>query len=108
MTGERTVTTVEIAGEEYTIRSEASQEYTRECARLVDEAVEQIMSRGSLVEAHKVAILAALALADQLIQARDETQILRDQFAERCRRLVEEVESRLDSLDSDGLASSDR
>mgnify|MGYP006187741615 CR=1 FL=1 len=69
---ERTVTTVEIAGEEYAIRSEASEDYTLECARLVNQAVSEIRSRGSLVEVHKAAILAAMALADQLLQARQQ------------------------------------
>jgi cell division protein ZapA len=95
VTGERSVTTVEIAGEEYTIRSEASREYTLECARYVDEAITEIMSRGTLVEAHKAAILAALALADQLFQARGDVQAMREELAERATRLIADIESRL-------------
>jgi cell division protein ZapA (FtsZ GTPase activity inhibitor) len=101
---ERTVTTVEIAGEEYTLRSEASQEYTLECARLVNETIAQIMSRASLVEAHKAAILAALALADQLIQARSDAEAVQQELAGRSLRLVAELESRLGGSD---LASPD-
>jgi cell division protein ZapA len=105
VTGERTVTTVEIAGEEYTIRSEASQEYTLECARYVDETIAEIMSRGSLIEVHKAAILAALALADQLFQARSDAMELRDEVAARSRRLLSEIDARLAGHD---LASPDR
>jgi cell division protein ZapA (FtsZ GTPase activity inhibitor) len=104
VTGDRTVTTVEIAGEEYTIRSEASEEYTLECARLVNETIAQIMARASLVEAHKAAILAALALADQLIQAQHDSDAFRRELAERSSRLLEEVESRISGGD---LASGD-
>jgi cell division protein ZapA (FtsZ GTPase activity inhibitor) len=104
VTGERTVITVEIAGEEYAIRSEASPEHARECARLVNEAIGEIMSRGSLVEAHKAAILAALALADQLIHARSETASTREEVAARCRRLAIEIEAR---MEAGGLASPD-
>jgi cell division protein ZapA len=104
VTGERTVTTVEIAGEEYTIRSEASEAHTLDCARRVNEAIDQIMSRGSLVEAHKAAILGALALADQLIQSERDAQRLRDELAGRSRRLVAEIEARLRGGD---LASPD-
>jgi cell division protein ZapA len=99
VTGERTVTTVQIAGEEYAIRSEASQEYTLECARHVDEAIAEIMSRGTLVEAHKAAILAALALADQLFQARGEVDAMREELATRAARLVAEIETRLSAGD---------
>lgn len=101
---ERTVTTVEIAGDEYTIRSEASQEYTRECARYVNETIDQIMSRGGLVEAHKAAILAAMALADQLFQARTEAESVRGDLAENAARLLEEIEEK---VPSSGLASAD-
>jgi cell division protein ZapA len=105
VTEERTVTTVEIAGEEYAIRSEASSEYTLECARYVDRTIAEIMTRGSLVEAHKAAILAALALADQLFQARREASDLREELAGRSARLQAEIEAR---LAAGGLASKDR
>jgi cell division protein ZapA len=104
VSAERTVTTVEIAGEEYTIRSEASADYTVECARYVNDTLTQIMSRGSLVEAHKAAILAALALADQLFQARDEADRLRGTLADRAARLVEEIETK---APESGVASAD-
>lgn len=101
---ERTVTTVEIAGEEYTIRSEASRDYTLECAQYVNDTITEIMSRGSLVEAHKVAILAALALADQLFQARRETGELRSAVAQKAARLLAEIEEK---APASGLASAD-
>ena len=101
---ERTVTTVEIAGEEYAIRSEASEDYTLECARLVNQAVSEIRSRGSLVEVHKAAILAAMALADQLLQARQQGAELRDDVARKAARILAEIEERAPAHD---LASSD-
>ena len=101
---ERTVTTVEIAGEEYAIRSEASADYTIECARYVNETIHEIMSRGSLVEAHKAAILAALALADQLFQARGEAEALRSAVAQKAARLLAEIEEK---APASGLASVD-
>lgn len=104
MTDGRTVTTVEIAGEEYTIRTEASEDYTLECARLVNQTLEEIRSRGSLVEVHKAAILAALALADQLLRARREGEATRDAIARTSARLLAEIEAQAPSPD---LASAD-
>lgn len=101
---ERTVTTVEIAGEEYTIRSEASREYTLECARYVNETISQIMARGALVEAHKAAILAAMALADQLFQAREDVEAIRAELSRNSARLLREIEEK---LPASGLASAD-
>lgn len=104
MAHERTVTTVTIAGEEYTIRSEASEEHTRECARYVNDTIDQIMSRGSLVEAHKAAILAALALADQLFQAQRDAEVIRERLVERSSRLLAEIDH---VIPASGLASGD-
>lgn len=104
MSDERTITTVEIAGEEYTIRTEASQEYTAECARLVNQTIAEIRSRGSLIEVHKAAILAALALADQLFQARDQRDQLHEELAQRASKLLSEIDERAPAPD---LASAD-
>lgn len=101
---ERTVTTVEIAGEEYTIRSEASRDYTLECARLVNQTVAEIQARASLVEVHKAAILAAMALADQLLHARREGDRLREELARKSARLLADIEERAPAPD---LASAD-
>ena len=101
---ERTVTTVEIAGEEYAIRSEASRDYTLECARLVNQTVSEIRSRASLVEVHKAAILAAMALADQLLQARRDADRLREDVARKSARMLAEIEERAPAPD---LASAD-
>ncbi|HSJ25626.1 MAG TPA: cell division protein ZapA [Longimicrobiales bacterium] len=92
---ERNVVTVEIAGEEYAIRAQASPEYTRECAAYVDRTLAEIMRQGSLVQAHKGAILAALALADELFQTRAELESLRAEVTRRADGLVGEIEDRL-------------
>jgi cell division protein ZapA len=93
---ERTIVTVEIAGEEYSIRAQASPEYTRECAAYVDRTLSEIMRQGSLVQAHKGAILAALALADELFQARSELESLRGEVTRRAIRMAAEIEDVLD------------
>lgn len=100
----RTVTRVEIAGDEYTIRSEAPAEHVQDCARYVNETIREIMSQGRLVEAHKAAILAAMALADQLFQSRDEVETLRRELTEKSARLLAEIEETITAAD---LASAD-
>jgi cell division protein ZapA len=96
---ERTVVTVTIAGEDYNIRAQASPEYTRECAAYVDRTLTEIMSQGSLIQAHKAAILAALALSDQLFQARRDLDSLRTELTRRADGITSEIEDRLQSAD---------
>lgn len=93
----KTAVTVVIAGDEYTIRSEASAEYTRECAGYVDGAIGEILRQSSLVEVHKAVILAALSLADQLFRARAEADALRDQVARLADNLAADIEARVAS-----------
>lgn len=94
---ERTIVTVEIAGEEYSIRAQASPEYTRECAAYVDRTLSEIMRQGTLIQAHKGAILAALALADELFQTRAELDSLRSELTRRADQLAGEIEDSLPS-----------
>jgi len=61
---------VMIGGEEYTVRSDLPPEYTRDVAAHVDQQLKKVLSQGPLVETHKAAILAALAITDELFQTR--------------------------------------
>lgn len=80
---------VTIFGEEYVIRSEMGEEYTRECARLVDEAIQDAHLRGHVAEPHKAAILAAMQITDQLLSARSEGEAQRERVAGRLEVLLE-------------------
>ncbi len=70
MTEGRTVVKVRIGGEEYTLKSDRPADYTQRVAEYVDGALREVTSSGSIVESHKAAILAALAITDELFQAR--------------------------------------
>ena len=61
---------VTIGGEEFTVRSELPPEYTREVATYLDTALKRVRDSMPMVETHKAAILAALAITDELFQAR--------------------------------------
>ncbi|MBI4421241.1 MAG: cell division protein ZapA [Gemmatimonadetes bacterium] len=70
MTGKKTVVKVTIGSDEYSLRSDRPVEYTRAVAEHVDRALKDAQSMGALVESHKAAILAALAITDELFQSR--------------------------------------
>lgn len=67
--GAKQVVRVTIVGEEYAIRSDATPEHTRAVAAYVDDAIRRVLSGGGGVETRKAAILAALQITDQLMQA---------------------------------------
>ena len=61
---------VTIGGEEFTVRSEHSPEYTMEVAAYVDEALARVREMVPMADSHKAAMLAALSITDELFQAR--------------------------------------
>lgn len=90
---------VVIGGNTYNIRTGASEEYTRRCAAFVDSVVQDILRQGSVVEAHKAVILAALSITDQLFQAQAEQAKMRREYG----RLAGMIDG---ALSTDDLANS--
>lgn len=82
MTSKKTVVKVEILGDEYSIRSDATPEHTRAVAEHVDQVIRETMRAGNIVETAKGAILAALSITDELFQARSLTADMKRLSAE--------------------------
>ena len=87
MTVKKNAVRVTICDEEYTVRSELDPEYTRQVAAYVDQAIKRVLHAGPMVETHKAAILAALAITDELF----ECQRGRAELAERLKKLTGEL-----------------
>jgi cell division protein ZapA len=83
---------VEIFGQTYSIQGDLDQAYVQKLARYVDEKMNAIADVTRTVDTQKVAVLAALAIADELHGMQrdrsDREELLREQ-AERCLTLVE-------------------
>ncbi len=82
MTDKKTVVKVTIGGDEYTLKSDRTTEYTRTVAQYVDGALKEVLSSGAIVEAHKAAILAALAITDELFVERRAASEMADRLTE--------------------------
>ena len=91
MSKERHSVTVRISGEEHTIRSNADPEYTKKCARHVDDRIHEIRKQAGLLEGHKAAILAALSIADECFQARKEAELTREDAESSARKLTDRL-----------------
>ena len=99
MSPEKASVTVRIAGEEHTIRANAEPEYTKQCAKLVDDRIHEIRIQAGLIEGHKAAILAALSIADQYFQAIDELEYVRKEVAARATNLTRRIEAEAPASD---------
>lgn len=82
MTDKKTVVKVTIGGDEYALKSDRTTEYTRLVAEYVDRALKEVLSSGAIVEAHKAAILAALAITDELFAERGAASEMAERLTE--------------------------
>lgn len=80
-------TRVKIVGEEYTIRSAVPPEYTQAIAAHVDAAIRKVLASPTITDPGKAAILAAMAITDELFKAREAEA----QVADRMRTLSGEL-----------------
>ena len=71
MSTRKTSVKVEILGESYAVRSDASAEHTKAVAEYLDHAIRQILTSGSVIETNRAAILAAMQITSELFQARE-------------------------------------
>jgi len=99
MSLEKASVTVRIGGEEHTIRANAEPEYTKRCAELVDDRIHGIRVHAGPIEGHKAAILAALSIADECIQAIDELERVRKEVASRVDNLTRRIAAEVPASD---------
>lgn len=85
---------VEIYNQSYTIRSDGDNEYIMDLAEYVDRKMREISSGTLTVDSLKVAILAALHIADEYFQLRMQQQQSDQQLAARsaeCAEMLDRV-----------------
>ncbi len=78
---------VTIAGQRYTIKSDAEEAYVQSLAAMVDDKVKEVQRGAKTAPLQAVAVLAALQIADELVRERDRRQDLRRRVREHSRSL---------------------
>ena len=87
-------TTVEIFGQTYNVRGEGDPDYLMELARLVDTRMREVAGQVATVDPLKIAILAALNIADEFSRYRQRRNESAGIWIER----TEEISERLSKV----------
>ena len=87
-----TTTDVEIFGTIYHVRGDKDPELLQELADRVDRTMREIAQQVSTVDTAKIAILAALNIADELLQCRRQQEGERVEIQDKVTRLAERLE----------------
>ena len=100
----RNTVTISLAGKEYRLRSEASEEGLQRVASYVDHAMKQIKDRTDTVDTQDVALLTALNLAREVLYLREQASRVEDfvqaDSAARLQDMIETIEAALPPTDS--------
>jgi cell division protein ZapA len=80
MTDKRHVAKVNIVGEEYTVRSDATPDHTRAVAAYLDREIRKVLGANALIETHKAAILAAMQITDELFRERTTARLVEEEL----------------------------
>lgn len=91
-----TSTEVEIFGSVYAVRAEQGREYLQELAQRVDATMRQVAGKVNNPEPARIAILAALNLADELFQCQKRTDGERERITETVASLTGELRKALE------------
>ncbi len=89
MTKNQSMVPVEIYGQTYNLRGEGDASYITGLAAFVDQKMREVSDHTATVDSLKVAILAALNIADEHFQLRTAEEDHHRSVAERVGRLVE-------------------
>jgi len=82
MNNGKTRAVVRICGDEYIIRGDAEEEYIRHLAAIVDKKMREVQTSHPNQPRHKLALLAAINLADELERMREENKELMELIGE--------------------------
>ncbi len=83
---------VEIYNQTYNIRSDGDNEYIHRLAEYVDGKMREVTQGTYTIDSHKVAILAALHIADELHQLKNQQEEVDNQLASRSADCAEELD----------------
>jgi cell division protein ZapA len=94
MDGQDDSTEVEIFGQTYNVRGEGDPDYLSELARFVDSRMRDVAAQVATIDPLKIAILAALNIADEFSRYRKQREDAAGTWLEK----TEEISNRLDKV----------
>jgi cell division protein ZapA len=82
------VTAVKIFNQTYQVSSGGDPEYVKQLARYVDKVMTEVFEKTSAVDSLKVAVLAALNIADECFAAQRQLETLDDTVTEKSEEMI--------------------
>lgn len=84
---------ISLGGQTLSVRTDAKPRYIKELADYVNATIDQARASGKVATTQSLALLAAMTIADELFQAREQKSELERQVRERTRRILRYLEA---------------
>lgn len=84
--------TVEVAGQKFQLKTDAEEAYVQSLARFVTEKIDEVKKSSRTVATQALAVLAAMQVADELLQLRRDHKDLKKKVREKSRSILEMLE----------------
>lgn len=99
MTDQKTADAVKVTvlDEQFRIRSEADEDYTRRVASHVDAALRELRRATPTLEPFQTAVLGAMEITDELFRAREALTGISGDLVERIRRVEDAIDACLEN-----------
>jgi cell division protein ZapA len=88
--------TIQIYGESYSLKAGGDPAYIKDVAAFVDEKMREISSGGKAITTDKVAMLAALNIADELFKSRREWALSEEETDKKVGKLLKLLQEAFD------------
>jgi cell division protein ZapA len=98
---EKKPVTVEIFGQQYTLRGDAEERYVQDLARFVDKKIREVAAHAKVNDPGKLAILSAINIAHDYFQLREDQQhhhMAIRQIGRKTRDIIDSIEGEFDDL----------
>ena len=79
---------ISLAGQKLSLRTDAKPRYIKELADYVNTKIDQARASGKIATTQSLALLAAMTIADELFQAREDKERFERQVRERTQRIL--------------------
>jgi cell division protein ZapA (FtsZ GTPase activity inhibitor) len=79
---------VEIAGHRFSVRTDAKPKYVKELAAFVTRKIDEARKSGKIATTQSLAVLAALTIADELFQEREQRRSIQREVRETSQRIL--------------------
>jgi cell division protein ZapA len=93
-----TSVTVTIFGHEYTLKGEAEADYVQKVAQFVDRRMKEVAENSTIASSTKIAILAAINIADELFRERQKRHEALAMLDERTGQIASMLEKEVGKL----------